>query len=91
MGNCKEPESVGHLFLGQICPSHMDHHLPVQFYQAIGGLMLGRGRHHLRTIVNKIFGDSHPKKLSIAITVTAPGKRTSCSAEEPNSHQNTAG
>jgi hypothetical protein len=43
-----KPESLGHLLLGEIGPSHVNHYFPMRLNETVGRLMFSRSRDNLR-------------------------------------------
>jgi hypothetical protein len=77
-----KPESPGHLLLGKICATHMDHRLPMRLNKAVGQLVFCGSSDNFGVRVNEILTDSHTKKFNFAIAVEAMHKRSSRGPEE---------
>ena len=82
MGNGVEPKTPGHLLLGQVRLSHVDHDLPVGFNKPVGRLAFSRGCDNSRVIVDEVFRDRRAEQSSIAIAVKAASEASSRSLKE---------
>ncbi len=68
------PEGARHLFLREISARHMDHDLPVRFYQAISRLAPSGAGYNGGTFEVQERPNVTPKKLLVAITPKLTGK-----------------
>jgi hypothetical protein len=57
MSDCVEPECTRHLFLSDVCASHVDHGLLMGLDQIISRLMLCRSSDDLGLTIDQVFAD----------------------------------
>ena len=67
------PEGARHLFLREISARHMDHDLPVRFYQAISRLAPSGSGYDGGTLEVQERPHVTSKKLLVTITLKLPG------------------
>ncbi len=83
-----KPESSGHLLLGEVGPSHVNHYFPMRLDETVGGLTFSRSRDNLRWVAHNEFINRSTEQLQVAVRVECTCKGTSRSLEKPKGRDN---
>jgi hypothetical protein len=84
-----EPEASRHLFLCNVGPSHMNHHLSMGLKnEPVRQLAFGRGGNNFGAVVGKVLTDRRTKKFAIAVAIETTGERAGRSAKLVNGGNN---